>query len=164
MTTQLSLIQTPKGCDEQRRHEDWILAQARIILEHRMYTRGEELSSPEAVRTYLKFAIGENEHEVFGVVFLDSKHRVLNFEVMFYGSIDGASVYPRQVVKRALANNAAAVILTHNHPSGISTPSEADRILTARLKEALLLIEVHVLDHFIVGKGEPLSMAEMGWL
>ncbi len=98
------------------------------------------------------------------VCFLDTKHRVLAFEVLFYGTIDGASVYPRQVVKRALANNAAALILTHNHPSGVAEPSQADKILTERLKEALALVDVRVLDHFIVGDGEPLSMVENGWM
>lgn len=87
-----------------------------------------------------------------------------NTRPLFHGTIDGASVYPRQVVKRALAHNAAALILTHNHPSGIAEPSQSDRILTQRLKEALSLIDVRVLDHFIVGEGEPLSMAEYGWL
>ena len=106
----------------------------------------------------------QQEHEVFGVIFLDAKHRVLAFEVLFHGSIDGASVYPRQVVKRSLAHNAAAAIFVHNHPSGCTEPSQADRVLTARLKEALALIEVRVLDHFIVGEGRPLSLAEYGWL
>jgi DNA repair protein RadC len=87
-----------------------------------------------------------------------------NTRPLFRGSIDSASVYPRQVVKRSLANNAAAVILTHNHPSGVSEPSQADRVLTQRLKDALALVEVRVLDHFIVGDGEPLSMAELGWM
>jgi DNA repair protein RadC len=103
-------------------------------------------------------------HEVFGCLFMDSKHRMLAFEVLFRGSIDSASVYPRQVVKRALAHNAAAVIFCHNHPSGNSEPSQADRTLTQRLTEALDLIEVRVLDHFIVGEGEPLSMVEHGWM
>ena len=88
---------------------------------------------------------------------------MLAFEALFHGTIDGASVYPRQVVKRALAHNAAAVILTHNHPSGIAEPSQADRLLTTRLKDALALVDVRVLDHFIVGDGEPLSMAVYGW-
>ena len=83
---------------------------------------------------------------------------------MFQGSIDSASVYPRQVVKRALAHNAAALILTHNHPSGVAEPSQADKVLTQRLKEALALVEVRILDHFIIGDGEPLSMAEHGWM
>ena len=89
---------------------------------------------------------------------------MLAYENLFHGSIDGASVYPRQVVKRALAHNAAALILTHNHPSGVAEPSQADRLLTQQLKSALALVEVRVLDHFIVGDGEPLSLAEHGWL
>ena len=89
---------------------------------------------------------------------------MLAFEALFQGSIDSTSVYPRQVVRRALAHNAAAVIFCHNHPSGVAEPSQADRILTHHLKEALELIDVRVLDHFIVGEGEPLSMAEYGWL
>lgn len=126
--------------------------------------RESALESPQAVRDYLKARLRHEPHEVFGCLFLDAKHRVLAFEVLFQGSIDGASVYPRQVVKRALAHNAAALILTHNHPSGVAEPSQADRVLTQRLKEALALVEVRVLDHFIVGDGEPLSMAEYGWL
>lgn len=126
--------------------------------------RDSALESPQAVRDYLKARLRHEPHEVFGCLFLDSKHRVLAFEILFQGSIDGASVYPRQVVKRALAHNAAAAILTHNHPSGVAEPSQADRVLTQRLKEALALVEVRVLDHFIVGDGEPLSMAEYGWM
>lgn len=126
--------------------------------------RDSVLESPQAVRDYLKAQLRHQPHEVFGCLFLDSKHRVLAFEVLFHGSIDGASVYPRQVVKRALAHNAAALILTHNHPSGVAEPSHADRVLTQRLQEALALVEVRVLDHFVVGDGEPLSMAEYGWL
>ena len=118
----------------------------------------------QAVRDYLKALLRHEPHEVFGCLFLDAKHRVLAFEALFHGSIDSASVYPRQVVKRALAHNAAALILTHNHPSGVAEPSQADRVLTRRLKDALELVEVRVLDHFIVGDGEPLSMAEYGWL
>ncbi|BBP80528.1 DNA repair protein RadC [Pseudomonas sp. No.21] len=126
--------------------------------------RDSVLESPQAVRDYLKAQLRHEPHELFGCLFLDSRHRVLAFEVLFHGSIDGASVYPRQVVKRALAHNAAALILTHNHPSGVAEPSQADRALTQRLKEALALVEVRVLDHFVVGDGEPLSMAEYGWL
>ena len=97
-------------------------------------------------------------------LFLDSKHRVLAFEPLFHGSIDNTSVYPRQVVKRALAHNAAALILCHNHPSGVAEPSQADHVLTKRLKTALEYVDVRVLDHFIVGEGEPLSMMERGWM
>ena len=122
------------------------------------------LESPQAVRDFLTSQVRHEQHEVFGCLFMDSKHRMLAFEVLFRGSIDSASVYPRQVVKRALAHNAAAVMFCHNHPSGISLPSEADRTLTQRLTEALDLIEVRVLDHFIVGEGQPLSMVEHGWM
>ena len=126
--------------------------------------RDSALESPQAVRDYLKSLLRHEPHEVFGCLFMDSKHRMLAFEVLFRGSIDSASVYPRQVVKRALAHNAAAVIFCHNHPSGITEPSQADRTLTQRLTEALDLIEVRALDHFIVGDGEPLSMVEYGWM
>ena len=126
--------------------------------------RESALESPQAVRDFLKAKLRHEPHEIFACLFLDAKHRVLAFEPLFYGTIDSASVYPRQVVKRALANNAAALILTHNHPSGVSEPSQADKMLTERLKEALALIDVRVLDHFIVGDGEPLSMVENGWM
>ena len=126
--------------------------------------RDSALESPQAVRDYLKSLLRHEHHEVFGCLFMDSKHRMLAFEVLFRGSIDSASVYPRQVVKRALAHNAAAVIFCHNHPSGVPEPSEADKTLTQRLTEALDLVEVRVLDHFIVGEGEPLSMVEYGWM
>ena len=126
--------------------------------------RESALESPQAVRDFLKAKLRHEPHKMFACLFMDTKHRVLAFEVLFYGTIDGASVYPRQVVKRALAHNAAALILTHNHPSGVSEPSQADKILTERLKEALALIDVRILDHFIVGDGEPLSMVEHGWM
>ncbi|MCI1007795.1 DNA repair protein RadC [Pseudomonas oryzihabitans] len=126
--------------------------------------RDSALESPQQVRDYLKARLRHEPHEIFGCLFLDTRHRVLAFEALFHGTIDGASVYPRQVVKRALAHNAAAVILTHNHPSGIAEPSQADRLLTTRLKDALALVDVRVLDHFIVGDGEPLSMAEWGYI
>ncbi|MNP67156.1 hypothetical protein D3C76_1629500 [compost metagenome] len=101
---------------------------------------------------------------MFGCLFLDSRHQVLAYETLFRGSIDNTSVHPREVVKRALANNAAAVILCHNHPSGNTDPSQSDRVLTKRLQNALELIDVRVLDHFIIGDGDPLSMAEYGWM
>ena len=140
-----------------------VLEMSRRHLAERL-RRDSALESPQAVRDYLKSLLRHEPHEVFGCLFLDSKHRMLAFEVLFRGSIDSASVYPRQVVKRALAHNAAAVIFCHNHPSGITEPSQADRTLTKRLIEALGLIEVRVLDHFIVGDGQPLSMVEHGWM
>ncbi|WP_160288776.1 DNA repair protein RadC [Pseudomonas sp. QL9] len=126
--------------------------------------RDSALESPQAVRDFLKARLRHEPHEVFACLFLDSRHRVLTFEVLFHGSIDCASVYPRQVVKRALAHNAAALILAHNHPSGVAEPSHSDRVLTQRLKDALALVDVRVLDHFVVGDGDPQSMAELGWV
>jgi DNA repair protein RadC len=122
------------------------------------------LENPQAVREYLKSMLRHESHEVFGCLFLDSRHQVLTFEKLFRGSIDYTTVHPRQVVKRALAHNAAALILCHNHPSGNPDPSQADRVLTKRLQKALELIDVRVLDHFIIGDGDPLSMAEHGWM
>lgn len=122
------------------------------------------LENPQAVRDYLKSMLRHEQQEVFGCLFLDSRHQVLAFEALFRGSIDSTAVHPREVVKRALANNAAALILCHNHPSGNAAPSQADRQLTKRLQEALQLIDVRILDHFIVGDGDPLSMAEYGWM
>lgn len=126
--------------------------------------RGPALESPQAVRDFLKARLRHEPHEVFACLFMDNRHRMLEFEVLFHGSIDSASVYPRQIVKRALAHNAAALILAHNHPSGICEPSHSDRLLTRRISDALALIDVRVLDHFIVGDGEPQSMAELGML
>jgi len=164
MSTQLVRIETPDFEADRITQENRLIDEALHILDRRLFARGPNLTSPDAVAPYLKLHLAQQEHEVFGVIFLDAKHRVLAFEVLFHGSIDGASVYPRQVVKRSLAHNAAAAIFVHNHPSGCTEPSQADRVLTARLKEALALIEVRVLDHFIVGEGRPLSLAEHGWL
>jgi DNA repair protein RadC len=140
-----------------------VLEMGRRHLAERMRQK-PALENPQVVRDYLKAMLRHEPHEVFGCLFLDSKHQVLTFEALFRGSIDNTSVHPRQVVKRALVHNAAALILCHNHPSGNSDPSQADRVLTKRLQKALELIDVRVLDHFIVGEGEPLSMAECGWM
>jgi len=164
MSTQLTLIETSYFEADRIVHENQMIEEALHILDRRLFTRGPSLTSPDAVASYLKLHLAPQEHEVFGVVFLDAQHRVLAFEVLFHGGIDGASVYPRQVVKRSLAHNAAAAIFVHNHPSGCTEPSQADRVLTLRLKETLALVEVRVLDHFIVGEGRPLSLAEYGWL
>ncbi|AXJ07717.1 hypothetical protein CFN16_27345 [Pseudomonas fluorescens] len=140
-----------------------VLEMGRRHLAERMRQK-TALENPQVVRDYLKAMLRHEPHEVFGCLFLDSKHQVLTFETLFRGSIDNTAVHPREVVKRSLANNAAAVILCHNHPSGNTDPSQADRLLTKRLQKALELIDVRVLDHFIVGDGEPLSMAECGWM
>lgn len=124
--------------------------------------RGRQLSSPQATREYLQLAFQGYRNEVFGAIFLDTRHRVLAFEELFFGTIDGASVHPRVVVQRALDLNAAAVILAHNHPSGVSEPSCSDQALTRRLQDALALVEVRVLDHFVVTFEETTSFAERG--
>ena len=122
------------------------------------------LGSPGAVRDYLRLQIGALEHEVFLALLLDSQHRVLKALELFRGTLTQTSVYPREVVKAALAGNAAAVIFAHNHPSGVAQPSQADEVLTRQLKEALALVEIKVLDHFIVAGNQCLSFAERGLL
>lgn len=122
------------------------------------------LTDPGASARYLKSRLCAYPYEVFACLFLDNRHRVIAFEELFRGSIGGASVHPREVVRRCLAHNAAAVILAHNHPSGTPEPSQADRTITLRLRDALGLIDVRVLDHIIVGDGVPISLAERGWL
>ncbi len=120
--------------------------------------------TPQRVKDYLGLELGGRTQEVFAILFLDSQHRLLEFEVMFQGTLTQTSVYPREVVKRALALNAGAVVLAHNHPSGVAEPSRADEFLTQTLKSALQLVDVRVLDHVIVGQGQVVSMAERGLL
>ena len=145
-------------------HEDWIIHQAITLLEQRIFKAGPMLNSPTTVRDYLHLKLVGEPNEVFAVVFLDTQHQVLAYEPMFKGTIDQTSVYPRVVVQRALALNASAAILAHQHPSGVTEPSSADRALTDRLKAALTMVDVRVVDHFIVGKGTPYSFAESGLL
>ena len=125
---------------------------------------GGALTSPGAVRDYLRLAIAEREHEVFVCLWLDAQHRVTSCEELFRGTLTQTSVYPREIVKAALRANAAAVIFAHNHPSGVAQPSQADELLTRNLKEALALVEIKVLDHFIVAGSQTLSFAERGLL
>lgn len=124
--------------------------------------RGDALTSPDVTRAFLSAQLRGYGHEVFACLFLDNQHRVLKWEELFRGTLDGASVYPREVAKRALYHNAAAVIFAHNHPSGVCEPSQADRLITDKLKQALNLFDIRVLDHFIVGDGLPYSFAEHG--
>ena len=123
---------------------------------------GDVLHSPEVVRSYLRLTLNYKEHEVFIAIFLDTRNRTIATEEMFNGTLTQTSVYPREVVKRALYHNAAAVIFAHNHPSGAAEPSQADKTLTQSLKKALALVEVKVLDHFIIGNGATMSFAENG--
>ena len=125
--------------------------------------RGPELSSPEATKDFIKLHLYAEPHEKFIVIFMDTRHRVICHEDLFQGTIDGATVYPRVVATRALFNQAAAIIVAHNHPSGIAEPSQADLFITKRLKDALALLDIRLLDHFVVdGAGEMISMAQRG--
>lgn len=126
--------------------------------------RGEPLTSPTVTRDYLRARLRDRQQEAFCCLYLDTRHRVLRFEEIFQGTIDGAAVYPREVVKKALATNAAAVILVHNHPSGVAEPSRADEALTNRLQQALALVDIRVLDHLVVGDSDIVSFAERGLL
>ena len=143
--------------------DDHLIAQALAILSRRMRVKAH-LDSPGAVRDYLRLSLADKEHEVFVVVLLDAQNRVLACEEMFRGTLTQASIYPREIVKSALAANAAAVIFAHNHPSGISEPSRADELLTQQLKAALALVDVKVLDHFVIAGDEFVSFAERGLL
>jgi DNA repair protein RadC len=127
-------------------------------------TREHVFNSADQVRQFLTAQLRHKTHEVFAVLFLDNQHRMLLYRELFQGTIDGASVYPREVVKQVLQVNAAAVIFAHNHPSGIAEPSQADRHITQQLRDALALVDVRVLDHFVVGEGQVTSFAERGWL
>lgn len=126
--------------------------------------RSDVLSSPADTRNYLRARLRGYPHEVFACLFLDNRHRIISFDELFTGTIDSASVHPREVVRRALKHNAAAVILAHNHPSGIAEPSRSDEAITRRLTEALALIDVRVLDHLVIGDAEAVSFAERGLL
>ncbi len=119
-------------------------------------------NSPNVVKDYLRLVLGGRQQEVFMVLFLDAQHRLIASEELFHGTLTQTSVYPREVVKRALIHNAAAVMLSHNHPSGLAEPSSADRMLTDALKQALGLVDVRVLDHIVIGEQEALSFAERG--
>jgi DNA repair protein RadC len=142
-------------------HADEVLQQARRVLSQRV-RRGAVMSSPQAVKDYLRLQIGALEHEVFTVIFLDAQHRLIALKQMFRGTVTQTSVYPREVVKQAMALNAVAVVLAHNHPSGSAEPSRADEFLTQTLKTALALVDVRVLDHLVVAGADVCSFAERG--
>jgi DNA repair protein RadC len=131
---------------------------------HEMLMRSDPLESPDVTEQYLKTVLRDHTNEVFACLFLDTRHRVIAFEELFHGTIDGATVYPRVVAEKALQHGAAALIVAHNHPSGVSEPSLADQAITRRLKDALALLDIRLLDHFVVGEGTPVSMAARGLL
>jgi DNA repair protein RadC len=140
-----------------------VIELARRSLHQRLAER-PAFEAPEGVREYLRLHLSTRDHEVFAVLFLDAQHRLLQFDEMFRGTLTQTSVYPREVVRRALALNAAAVILAHNHPSGVAEPSRADEFLTQSLKSALQLVDVRVLDHMVVARNQVVSFAERGLL
>lgn len=152
--------ETPKY--EVQNEENSIIAKALSILAKRMKQAETYINSPAIVKSYLQLRMADLQHEVFSVVFLDAQHGVIETEEMFRGTLTQTSVYPREVVKRALSLNAAAVIFGHNHPSGNTEPSRSDELLTDALKQALGLIDVRVLDHIIVAGAQTLSFAERG--
>jgi len=131
---------------------------------HESLVRGVALESPQATEQYLKSALRDHPHEVFACLFLDTRHRVIAFEELFHGTIDGATIYPRVVAEKALTHGAAALIVAHNHPSGVGEPSLADQAITRRLKDALALLDIRLLDHFVIGDGTPVSMAARGMI
>ncbi|MGH8509487.1 MAG: JAB domain-containing protein [Gammaproteobacteria bacterium] len=144
--------------------DDAILIRAAAILEARCVREGDLLSNPTDARRAVQLRTATLEHEIFGLVYLDNRHRVLGFEDLFRGTIDGCTVHPREVAKAALRMNAAAVLIYHNHPSTDPTPSRADELLTQRLKEVLSLLDIRVIDHIVIGGTEVVSFAERGLL
>lgn len=140
-----------------------VLSMGAELLKEKMQ-RGVSLTSPAMTMDYLQHVLKYRDREIFHVLFLDTRHRVIEGKNMFQGSIDGACVYPRVVAAEALKLSAAAVIVAHNHPSGVSEPSLADQAITRRLKDALQLLEIRLLDHFVIGDGIPVSMASRGML
>lgn len=144
--------------------ENQIIAEAKLLLTQRLQSRDTVFTSPLAVRNYLCLQLTDKEREVFSCLFLDSQHRLIEYQEIFAGTINSCSIYPREVVKAALRINAAAVIFSHNHPSGVAEPSMADKHVTKQLTEVLSLIDIRVLDHFIIGGDTVVSFAERGLL
>lgn len=140
-----------------------VVALALKVLSGR-FRRGRCLNAPEDVQQFLRLKLSGRCHEVFGVIYLDTRHRLIRITELFNGTIDGAAIYPRVVVQKALENNAAAVILYHNHPSGVAEPSEADRDITLKLGRALALVDIRLVDHLVVTDGAFVSLAERGWI
>lgn len=142
---------------------DEVLSVARAVVGQRM-CRGASFQDPATSRAFFRDKLAGLLHEVFAVAFLDTRHRLIEYAELFQGSIDGAEVHPREVVRHAIRCNAAAVVIAHNHPSGSPDPSAADKAVTGRLKQALSLVDVRLLDHVIVGGLQTVSLAERGWL
>lgn len=144
-------------------NEEDVLTMAKTIMEAR-FSRSHYLTSPDITRQYLSLALANEPREVFALVLLDNQNGVIGLEILFYGTIDGATVYPREVVKIALQANAASVILAHNHPSGHAEPSQADKMITDKIAKALMTVDIRTLDHLIVAGASTVSLAERGWM
>lgn len=151
-------------CSTRNKYEDATIRRALRIIENRLREPGAAMCAPAEVKDYLSLRLAGLEHEVFTAVFLDAQYRVIAAEELFRGTLTQTAVFPREVVKRALYHNAAAVIFAHNHPSGKAEPSQADHLVTRALKAALALVDVRALDHFIIAGAVAISFAEMGWL
>lgn len=144
--------------------EQQLIQDATAILERRLFQRGPKLASPQDAIDYLRLTMMREDREVFTVIFLDTRHRVIAVEPLFFGTIDGAQVIPRVILHRGLLLNSAAVIAAHNHPSGDTAPSDADRSLTTELATLLRRVDIRLLDHFVIAQGEPFSFAKAGLL
>ncbi|WP_454868453.1 RadC family protein [Pseudomonas farris] len=164
MTIVLPTITSSTIENSPKHQDDLLIVQAISVLEQRMFKRGPYLERPQDVRHYLRLQLAGETQEVFSALFLDSRHRVVAYEPLFYGTIDSVSVYPRRILQRALEHHCAAIILAHNHPSGDSNPSQCDKEITKVLKDLLSKMNVRLLDHFIIGEGEPYSFAEAGFI
>ena len=158
----LSLLNEKYSTEETFEREEELINEAKAILFKRLRTNKVQLSSSTITRDYVMLELGRREREAFFCLFLDNQHRVIDSQVLFEGTIDGSMVHPREVLKAALKVNAAAMIFSHNHPSGVAEPSQADISITRRLKSALELVDIRVLDHLIVGENVVTSMAERG--
>ncbi|MEN1957416.1 RadC family protein [Luteimonas changyuni] len=161
-TQRLLYVRTPSrlykvaGADE-------ILEAARVVVGNRMQ-RGTSFSDPQTAKDFFQGKLAGLQKEVFAAAFLDARHRLIEYVELFQGTIDGAEVHPREVVRHAIRTNSAAIIVAHNHPSGSADPSAADRTVTARLKQALSLVDVRLIDHVVVGGEQAVAMAERGWI
>ena len=144
--------------------EQRVIRRAMRLQEKYQRNPGESFHSSDATKTWLQLHLARQEREMFVVLYLDNQNRLLEHETLFLGTINSTEVHPREIVKSALRHNAAAVILAHNHPSGVTEPSRADRLITTNIVKTLDLVKVRVLDHFIIGAGDVLSFAERGWL
>ena len=162
MNTLQLMIRGPGGRYRAARPSE--VCEAAAVYQARQFVGRSALSNPRATRHFFSQQLAFREAEAFGCAFLDNRHRVIAFEILFRGTIDGASVHPREVVRRALELNAAAAIFAHNHPSGVAEPSQADELITRRLKEALAMVDIRLLDHIVIGHEATESFAERGLL